>query len=142
MKKRMKNGSFFMRFSVSKKPLTGIFDTLRVSPYLLLCKRKSHRKSLTFNDFLAILDLIRGRPGVRAGALHFAAALTRTGFIFASPLFLSNMCKLTHVGEGGMTFAVNLTAQGADEVTCASHSDAAPPLLCFVSLKRSFWTLP
>ena len=36
------------------------------------------------------------------------------------------MRMLAHVGLGGMTFAVILSAQGADEVTCASHSDVAP----------------
>ena len=84
---------------------------------------------MAFNEFLAMLDLTRGGPFVRTGALHSAAAHKRTGFISASPFFLSNMRMLAHVGSGGMTFAVILSAQRADEVTCASHSDAAPPLL-------------
>ena len=51
------------------------------------------------------------------------------------------MRMLTHVGSGGMTFAVILSAQGADEVTCASHSDAAPPLLNSGSQNHSFLTV-
>ena len=51
------------------------------------------------------------------------------------------MHMLAHVGLGGMTFAVILSAQSADEVTCASHSDAAPLLLSFISLEHSFLTV-
>ena len=51
-----------------KKPMKGFFDTLYYS--------------------------IRGGPFVRTGALHSAAAHKRTGFISASPFFLSTQSRL------------------------------------------------
>ena len=101
-------------------------NTLKASPICLLCKQQSVQKARTFWTDCGDIVLNSRRSIVRTGALHSAAALTRTGSISASPFFLSNMRKHTHVGLGGMTFAVILSAQGADEVTCVSHSDVAP----------------